>query len=101
MAKVPHWNDSKVDGRLRVRVSRRTRRQWWELLRIFRTMYPGQTGDDLLRRMMTNHRSCLERIYRDSGGNWGNLLLAIRADPEPVDEPAFTGPPPSIPRLLD
>jgi hypothetical protein len=86
---------------LRIRTTWRTRRQWRDLLRIFRTMYPGLGADDLMRRMMTNHRDLLERHCRASGTEWGKILATALAMPEEDELAPFTGPPPSIPRLLD
>jgi hypothetical protein len=86
---------------LRIRTTRRTRRQWRELLRIFRTMYPGMGADDLMRRMMTNHRDYLERVCRRTGRDWGTTLEAARGLPDEPEPPPFTGPPPTVPRVLD
>jgi hypothetical protein len=93
-------------------VSARTLRQWSELLRIEREVELDlsakagrkprkRSADAVLGKCLTNRRDCLERLYRKAGGDWGNALARVRSDPSPTLPPSFTGPPPTVPRVLD
>jgi hypothetical protein len=93
---------------LTIRATEAVHRQWRELLLIraglhqmFPAKLPKLRADRVLSRMASRERDRLEKWAREQGVDWGSSLAVWLTPPENAEPPPFTGPPPSIPRLLD